>query len=290
MIVVSIIGLMSAVLMPVFTRSRAQARRMQCDVKLKALALAIDAFKQENGVYPVALSDLVTKGYLNSSDSLRCPADPRFNGSYADFYTLRAPNDSGELPVITCPFHEELGHGGQARLGRFTTQFATRPAVLTAGNSVSVQSPGKTALAGFAGKALHGGDRITTGGSGTATLTFADGTTAQLGANADITVLQSFLDGQTYGALYTIVRQTAGLATYTVHHGSRFDVTTPAATAGARGTKFQVTVTGPAADQTQLYVFEGTVVFTNRTKSGIAPLLQIVSAAQIFSLPRWLLG
>lgn len=290
LIVLGIIGLLSAVLFPVFNRSRSTARRAQCDVKLKSISLALDAFRQENGRYPSDLNDLASKGYLHDAGALHCPADPRENGSYADYYVIRAPGDPGDLPVVTCPFHEDTGSGAQAHLGRFTTQFATKPATLTSGNGVQVQVPGKNALDGYAGQELHGGDLITTGGMGNATVTFADGSIAELGANTGVTVLQSYLDGQHFSPLYTVLRQVRGVATYTVHHGSRFDVTTPAATAGARGTKFKVTVTGNTLEDTQLEVIDGKVFFTSPKKTGAAPVGQPLGGDLIGGLLRFLFG
>ena len=290
LIVLGIIGLLSAVLFPVFNRSRATARRAQCDVKLKSISLALDAFRQENGRYPSVLSDLSSKGYLQDPEALHCPADPRENGSYADFYIIRAPNDPGDLPVVTCPFHEDLNAGAQAHLGRFTTQFATKPATLTAGNGVQIQTPGKNALDGYAGQQLRGGDRITTGAMGRATITFADGSVAELDGNADVTLLQSYLDGQHFSPLYTVLRQVRGAATYTVNHGSRFDVTTPAATAGARGTQFKVTVNGNTLEDTQLEVIEGKVFFTSPKKTGAAPEGSTLDGGLIGGLLRFLFG
>ncbi|HEX9996865.1 MAG TPA: FecR domain-containing protein [Abditibacterium sp.] len=292
-LVIALFGVMAALLFPVLGRTRASAQRQQCDVKLKSIALALDAFKQERSAYPLALENLQNDGFLNDPEALHCPRDPRPTGSYNDYYTVRAPRDAGELPVVTCPFHEDFGGGNQARLGRFTTQFATRPATLTAGNAVSVRHPGKaTSLAGFAGMALRGGDQIITSSSGTATITFADNSKAVLQGDTQMTVLQSFVDGQSSAPLYTLVRQITGDATYTINHGSRFDVATPAATAGARGTKFRIKVDPdkPAAEATDLFVYDGKVVFTDRKKSGLAPLEKWVNGLDVGGLLNWIFG
>jgi type II secretory pathway pseudopilin PulG len=295
LVVLGIIGVLGALTFPIFSRARASASRQSCDVKLKGIALALDAFKQERGTYPVSLQELTTEGFLKDTNALHCPSDPRPRGSYNDFYAVRAPHDSGELPVVCCPFHEEFGNAGnQARLGRFTTQFATQPATLSGSNGVQIMHPGQEeAIAGFQGMQLHGGDQIITRSQGAAEVTFADGSTVSLGKDTKVTVLQSFIDGQQGARLYTIVRQLAGDATYTVHHGSRFDVATPAATAGARGTKFRILVNGPSPEQTNLMVMEGKVVFTDRKTSGLVPPEKLntwLNVLDVGGLLKWLFG
>jgi competence protein ComGC len=292
-VVLGLLGVLAALLFPVMHRARSNAQRQKCDVRLKSVALALDAFKQEKGAYPISVQELVTDGYLKEPDALRCPSDPRQEGTYNDFYMVRAPGDAGEMPVIMCPFHEEDNHGGnQARLGRYTTQFSTRPATLTGSNGVQVLHPGDDQpVPGFQGMELHGGDQILTSGQGAAEITFADTSKVELGKDARMSVLQSFVDGQGGARLYTVVRQLAGDITYTVNHGSRFDVATPAATAGARGTKFRIVVTGPALEDTNLMVLEGKVVFTDYKKSGLVPPEKVgkwLNVLDIGGLFRWL--
>jgi competence protein ComGC len=292
-VVLGLLGVLAAILFPVMSRGRASAQRQKCDVRLKSIALALDAFKQERGTYPISLQDLTTEGYLKEPEALHCPSDPREQGTYNDFYAVRAPGDAGEMPVVCCPFHEEDGFGGnQARLGRYTTQFTTRPATLTGSNGVQILHPGdEQPTAGYAGMELRGGDKIMTGGQGAAEITFADTSKVSLGAGAEMTVLQSFVDGQSGARLYTIVRQLAGDITYTVNHGSRFDVATPTATAGARGTQFRIVVTGSAPQETNLMVIEGKVVFTDHKKSGLVPpekLGKWLNVLDVGGLLRWL--
>ncbi|PQV62566.1 FecR family protein [Abditibacterium utsteinense] len=292
MLVLGLIGILSALLIPAFSRATASAQRQNCDVKLKSIVLALDAFKTERGTYPANLELLHSEGYLKDPDALRCPSDRRRNASYNDFYTVRASRDAGDSPVLVCPFHEEASGGGnQARLGRFTTQFATKPAVLTAGNAVKIERQDKI-LVGYAGMPLRGGDEILTGASGTALVTFADSSSARLSSGTRISVLQSFVDGHSAAPLYTLIRQWGGDATYTVNHGSRFDVATPAATAGARGTQFRIKVSGNRPEDTQLYVIEGKVVLSTTLKSGLAPVGSWVSATvtDVSKLLNWLFG
>jgi len=268
LIVLVILSMLAALLMGSFGKSRAEAARAQCDIRMKSIALALDTYKQEIGHYPKELTELRTRQYLADPQALRCPADPRLNGSYADYYVLRAPRDNKDLPSLLCPFHEQDQHGAQAYVGHYTTQFATRPARLTAANSATVARPGKAAVAATAGMELRGGDLIQTSAQGLATIEFTDGSVANLQGGAKVTVLQSFLEGQSNAPLYTLVKQTLGNVTYRIHHGSKFDVATPTATAGARGTEFKVDV---SATQTKLFVVEGKVFLTSSKKTVLAP-------------------
>jgi hypothetical protein len=239
--VIAIIAALSAILIGVFSRSRNTAARAQCDMRIKAIVMALDAFRQENGVFPNSLQELVTKKYLTDPQMLRCPRDPRPTGSYDDFYVLRSSRDSDELPIVVCPLCENDGAQGiQSFKGRYTKQFATRPAELLNPSGATIDRPGKVSIAGKSGMLLRGGDSIRTGSGGQATLRFADGSTSEIKGSSEITVLQSFISGHNRAPLYTLIRQTAGDVIYKVNHGSKFDVTTPTATAGALGTEFEI--------------------------------------------------
>ena len=250
LIVIGIVAILGAVSMGVFARAGAPARRAKCDVHLKQIALALDTFRQERGKMPTGLSELMAEGYV-AHDTLMCPEDPQSGGksaapSYADFYVLREPRDSNELPVVVCPLHEKDGlHGMQGFKGGYTKQFAARPAWLAAADMagiVTVTRPGEGVLA-LPSEAqplqLRGGDRIKTG-AGIATIRFQDQSTATIEANSEMSVLQSYVDGQSGGPLYTLVRQFTGRCSYFVTPGNRFDVVTPTATAGALGTRFSI--------------------------------------------------
>ncbi len=270
-VVIGVIAVLAALALGWFGQSREGARRVQCDVRLKAIALGLDAFRQEHGRFPTQLAKLRDDGYLTEPDALRCPSDALESSTgYEPFYAIRAPRDSSELPILVCPMHEATGnHGAQAFVGRYTTHSQASPAVLEASGGATVQHPGqKEAVAATANMPLRGGDRI----RGSATIRFADGSTAVLQSGSDVTVLQSFIDGHAKAPLYTLVRQTLGDVTYRIHTGSKFDVVTPTATAGAHGTEFRIVVDSGSAGSTRLFVIEGKVSLATVKKSGFAPL------------------
>lgn len=260
--IIAVLGVLAAILFTVIGRGYNASNRIKCDVNLKALAFGLDAYRQENDFFPAYLQEISTGGYVQDKAIMRCPNDPTPQGTYADYYVIREPRESSDLPILVCPFHEKDKQGGQAYVGRYTTQFMTRPAVLREAKSTTVQHPGEDPVAAPAGLVLHGADRLWTSKNGAAIIDFADGSSAQLKRNSNVTILQSFMEGRTQPTLYTLLRQTAGEANYTVTSGSKFEVTTPAGTAGALGTKFRITIE-PNADTT-LLVTEGKVRFNNR--------------------------
>jgi type II secretory pathway pseudopilin PulG len=242
-VVLGVISMLATLLFNVFSDGRASARRAQCDAKLKTIALALDAHRQEMGLFPASLQVLRTKHFLHDEDDLHCPADVRGNGSYNDFYVIRAARDDSNLPTVVCPFHENInGQGTQAFKGNYTKQFMTRPAELRQASGATIERPGEAPVAAIPGTTLRGGDRIRTAAGGAAVIRFADSSESELQGNSDVTVLQSFVASTSTGTLYTMVRQTLGTVVHRVHHGSKFDVATPTATAGALGTMFTINI------------------------------------------------
>lgn len=259
LVAVGILGILSAILLSVFGRMRGPAYRNACDVQLKGTVMALDTFRQEKGYLPENLGELVENGYIDAA-TLHCPADPWYDekrkedakySSYSDGYIIREPRDSGDLPIIVCPFHEKDGsYGAQGFKGGYTKQFAAHPALLSPdafSGAVTVTRPGVGVLElpkkSDKPLTLRGGDRIRTG-AGEATISFEDGSTANITANSEMSVLQSFREGQRKGGLYTLVRQFSGKVNYYVNPEAQslFDVATPTATAGALGTRFTVEV------------------------------------------------
>jgi prepilin-type N-terminal cleavage/methylation domain-containing protein len=266
--VTAIIGVLAAITIGAFGSSRLQAQRAQCDVNLKAITMALDAFRQEQGHFPLHLSELVDKKYLTNATMLRCPTDPRADGSYDEYYVMRASRSNGELPILVCPLCSgDSQRGMQAFKGRYTKQFATRPAEFIAVSSATVERPGKNPISARNGMQLRGGDIIRTTGGGSATVRFADGSTSTLDSDSEITLLQSFIAGNSHAPLYTLVRQKAGHVVYQVTHGSKFDVATPTATAGALGTAFEIKQAG--ADVWMLKVNESRVMVGGRDGSAV---------------------
>ncbi len=254
-------------------RGRSAAMRSGCDVHLKAISMALDAYRQETGGYPTSLSQLQTAKFLSDPAMLRCGCDPRLEGTYDDFYLYRGARavkgdtrDPDTLPFVVCPFHEEDNGSGNQAFAHDTEQNKVFVATLRSASSATVERPGKSPVAARSGMQVRGGDRLRTSGGGTVVVEFADGSTASLLSNADLTVLQSFMESHGRAPLYTLVRQHLGEIVYKVHTGSRFDVATPTATAGALGTEFRIKQRG---EKWYLKVIESKVMCVSTVGSAV---------------------
>lgn len=143
------------------------------------------------------------------------------------------------------------------------------------GEDSSNSSGGSGGLLGNGGLLGTGLLASSTADSGAAKIEFSDGSTVTLQGGCDVTILQSFLNGTANAPMYTLIKQNLGKVTYDVHTGSSFDVATPTATAGARGTTFTVIVKTDGT--TDLIVSSGKVIFTSLQQSVVAPLGRTVS-------------
>ncbi|HRQ38069.1 MAG TPA: DUF5666 domain-containing protein [Chloroflexota bacterium] len=121
---------------------------------------------------------------------------------------------------------------------------------------------------------MNAGQRIRTGSLSQATLTFYDGSQAQLSANTELAIDELNAQRPGDGFRTVILTQHVGESEHSVEFrndgGSRYEVNTPAGSGIARGTKFQVLVTpGLLA---QFAVSEGKVDVTglSRTVSVVA--------------------
>jgi hypothetical protein len=118
------------------------------------------------------------------------------------------------------------------------------------------------------GEWVEAGDRIRTGSLSTARLVFFEGSTSDLMASTEVAVTQTSArrDGggkiivlhQWLGRTYSRVEQLSDRA-------SRFEIETPTAVAGVRGTEFAITVEGDGT--TSVAVVEGLVEVTAQDKT-----------------------
>ena len=282
-LVIAIVGILAALGFGYFGGAREKARIANCDANLKAITLALDAHRQEEKIFPTSLKALQERHLVDAS-VLRCPDDANPNSAgYDEYYVLRNPRGDDERPILVCPLHEKRDAttkqiGVQAFTGRYTKQYQTMGATLSQPNNVTVTEPGGKTISGASGMVLRGGDRVSTGAPGGGVITFSDGSTATLQQNTKVTVLQSFLDSQvSTPTLYSLVKQVSGTAVYYVNHGSKFDVSTPTATAGARGTKFRITIKQVDGEPTtKLEVLDGTVAFNTTRRSTLATVGDVV--------------
>ena len=105
MVVVAIIAILAGILIPNFTRARAQAATSACMGNIKMIATALELYYTDNQKYPAAsdaaVSTLGLTGYLN-----QIPVDPAANTAGAEYkVTTENAADSGGVAgyQIWCP-------------------------------------------------------------------------------------------------------------------------------------------------------------------------------------------
>lgn len=85
LIVIAIVGILAAILIPNFIRSRAAAQLASCQLDLRNIAAALDLYWNENQVYPTVgtwQSDLESGGYIRAVP--KSPIDKASYGYAAD--------------------------------------------------------------------------------------------------------------------------------------------------------------------------------------------------------------
>lgn len=75
LVVIAIIGIIIISLRPMMTRTREQARRLECAGNLRHIAIALYEYASDNdGKFPLNLSDLYPE-YINDVKYFSCPSD-----------------------------------------------------------------------------------------------------------------------------------------------------------------------------------------------------------------------
>ena len=104
MVVVAIIAILAAILIPNFTRARAQAMTSACMGNMKMIATALELYYTDNQSYPAAnnkaVQSLGLTGYLNQT-----PVDPAAPGNASYTVTTANASDNGGIAgyQIWCP-------------------------------------------------------------------------------------------------------------------------------------------------------------------------------------------
>jgi len=261
LITLALIGILATLGFALGMRARAKARAVTCLSNQQDISKALLNYYTEHGRLPadgpganlaVELSEQIPWPESQRSVALpatwRCPNDRSgpLQNSYEPYYVQRHDPSSSEYFVLGCPRHDDAGDAYINLQGVQALRFA---------------KPGRMSLNGRAVSPEATADlrSITTG-----TMSFEDGSTATVtdsGEDFKLTAIASFRKED--GTLYTIVRITGkGKVDYTVKPGSRFEVVTPVAIIGVRGTQFSVEV-DPL--RTRTTVTSGTVEVWDRT-------------------------
>lgn len=126
--------------------------------------------------------------------------------------------------------------------------------------TVSLADAGQTELQMGQALSLQRGDRVLTGTGARAKLTFPGGETTEIGSNTDLQILELHETSVSRTLVVVLALQQGSTLTRIRHmllQGMRFEIETPAASVGARGTVFRCDVLGQA--QSYVAVYEGVV-------------------------------
>jgi len=234
----------------------------QVSVALRLYMMAFHTLPNDNPRADLA-SDL--DRFLETRAALTCPEDHETPGhSYDPFYVARREEKSAQF-VLGCPRH----NGNQSALNLMSE---SNVQYFELANVSFIPNKGlgnRDTRGGYApvemaepNQSVRPGEAI-----GNGKLGFEDGSTLNVSGDGKVVLVQSFRKSN--GVLYTIVKIVAGTEAEVevevdVTPGSQFEVITPAAIAGVRGTRFTVRVAreAPGESSTTVTVQEGTVWVT----------------------------
>jgi len=239
LVTLGIVGVVGGLALGVAMSARARARATSCLANQREISQAMVANYEDHGQFPtdgpgcnlaMQLEDYIpwpenSRG-VALPDVWRCPNDrsDALTNSYEPYYVQRPELPDGRYFVLGCPRHENVDKGCINVHGASEIHLATAGEVRINDTTVTADAPLE--------------ERTARSGS----MQFADGSTAQLTPESDdfgVSVVASFR--QEDGTLYTVVRVSGkGDTDFKVTKGSRFEVVTPVAIIGVRGTQFTV--------------------------------------------------
>jgi hypothetical protein len=196
-------------------------------------------------------------GYIKNKSTFICPEDNDTTStgnfaSYDPYYVARKASYGSDELAIGCPRHRgadnstSLFSSGSTEITKIGTVLA---------NGQEIQPDGTTAQ-----RTINSVNDV---------MTFADGSTvtitqaAGLGGGYKVFLVQSV--GLADGTLYSIIKvQNNGNIDVQVTSGSKFEIVTPSAIVGVRGTQFTVTTTN-LGFTTDIALTTGSVILMDRT-------------------------
>jgi len=266
LVTIGIIGLVAGITVNSLSKVRGSVRATQCVANQKQISHALQLFYNDHRVFPSDGEDvslrLSLKDYIRDEGVFRCPQDPNpaATDSYRPYYVRRFRTDGEVMFTLGCPRHKN----------------SECAASLFDNGAASLVDLGKVDINGQ--EVFQDADETyRTIDSGK--MTFEDQSTVEvIDAQADysVTVVESFRLGD--GTLYTVVRVKGdGKIDCAVTAGSKFEVVTPSAVVGVRGTRFTVE-TKSAGAETEFQVTSGSVWIRDRVKGATRVLNQGQSA------------
>jgi prepilin-type N-terminal cleavage/methylation domain-containing protein len=239
MIVLAVLAVLTGVMVGFAVTVRKTSQDMVCLHNLRQISTGLLMFQQEHDRIPLTDPPLAETlaPYLNEPAVFMCPATryPTAD-SYSKYYVPRPPNQPGGF-LLGCANHGDTG-------------------IIPSGFGAGKALEGKVVPVVWNGQPVRMGDEVVGG-----TLKFIDGTEVAVDPDLKVVVLTSFSEdgGKTYSAI-RIPKGAIGAIQVNAAHGTRFDIVSPACTAGVRGTKFRLyAYETPKAYHTSIAVQEGVV-------------------------------
>ena len=263
LVTIGIIGILAGIGVVTVGKIRATSQQTTCVNNLRGVSQGLQSYYNDFRVfpddgYPDDANDtfpLSTElaSYITTKSTFICPTDndPTSTGNFASYdpyYVARKGSyDSNEL-AIGCPRHRGAT-SATSLLSSGSTEITKISTVLA--NEVKIPPDGTKA------------QRTISNVSDT--MTFSDGSTVTISnapAGYGVFLLQSVVLAD--GTIYSLIRvENDGEIAVQVSVGSKFEIVTPSAIVGVRGTQFTVTTTN-LGFTTKVSLTEGTVVLMNR--------------------------
>jgi len=217
-VVIVVIGALSSLMLAAISRMGAEARTVECMNNLRQISQAVEAYYSDRLCFPGRNLRSTLKGYLKDESVFICPEDLKHeNDSYSKFYIVRNDDDVNKVRIC-CPRHNSSNASSILFGGSRTVK---RSSAFIKYNANILIEPGDTVEGGV--------------------LEFEDGSTVNISSGTQIQVITSFRKSNS--KLYSIIRVGLGQEgniDVQVTPGSQFEVVTPSAIAGVRGTKFKM--------------------------------------------------
>ncbi len=257
LITIAIVAILTGIGFTAISKVKGKARQTTCASNLRQITLGLRVFYNdflcfpEDG-YPDDTADIIQlssdlASYISNKPTFVCSEDkdPTSIGNFASYdpyYVARTGFEGSDELVIGCPRHRD------------------------AGNSTNTFSSGYTEVTSI-GTVLANGQEIPQEGDSAErsvgnVMDFSDGSTITTSGGVEGFLVQSVQLAD--GTLYSIVRvQGNGTVNAQVTSGSVFEIVTPSALVGVRGTQFTVN-TSNGGYTTDVTLTTGTVVVQDR--------------------------
>ena len=239
LVTLALLAIVASITGVICLKARSRGRAILCLDNQREISTALVAHYQDHREFPadgadaniaVALQDYIPWPISNRQIALpsvyRCLNDRSspLSNSYESFYVRRRALESGDFFVLGCPRHADADAAYLNMLGMRGGVRGAPATVLINGKTVSPEAAAT--------------ERTIASG----TIAFEDGSSAEVTNGAtgyELAAVASFR--QEDGRLYTVVRVNgSGETSFKVTPGSKFEVVTPVAIIGVRGTQFRV--------------------------------------------------